>query len=177
MNPRARIPVLASLLASAALANTACRRDPPPPPPPAPAIFVPPLHDAQPGEELRLRRGNEEWVWHVASATHEEVEVDFRVMRDGVAVGPPEPMRWPRNGFGLPRGFVVREIRRDRIEVGGRSWECWLVRAQTENSGMWYWVSEEAPVHGVLRMAVDDRGRPVTGSAGEIVPEGSIFPK
>ena len=122
-----------------------------------------------------MRRGNEEWTWRVASATHDEVEVDFRRMRDGVADPPSPPMRWSRNGFGLPPGYVVREFRRDRIELGGRLWDCWLVRAQTESSGMWYWVSEEAPVHGVLRMAVDDRGRPVTATAGEIVPEGSVF--
>ena len=181
--PVARTPLTALVLGFAALLlGTAtlaggCRKEVPPPPPPPPAILIPPLHDAVVGEELRLRRGTEDWVWRVASATDNELGIDFFVYRDGAPTGPPEALRWPRNGFGMPPDFVIREISRDRVVVADRSWDCWRVRAFARDGARWYWITDELPVHGVIRMALDDRGRPVLQSAADVVPEASARPR
>lgn len=164
-----------------AISLTSCREEAEPPPPLAPAILVPPLHDAVAGEELRLRRGAgpgaEDWIWRIASVSDTEVEVEFRRMQGGAPLGPPENMRWPRNQFGVKDDYVVHECRRDRIEAGGRTWDCWLVRAGSRTEALWYWITDELPVHGVIRMAKDDRGKPVLGSAATVVPEASSKPQ
>lgn len=166
----------AAAVAVAALGG-GCRDVPPPPPPaPMPALLIPPLHDAEPGEELRMRRGYEEWIWRVASATDEEIEIDCRKTLNGTPIGTPETQRWSRNGFGLPKGCVIREVRRDRIEVAGKEWTCWLIRAVSrENGAFWYWISEELPVSGFLRIAKDERGKPQLGAATEAMPDASSF--
>jgi hypothetical protein len=146
-------------------------------PPPAPAIFVPPLFDAEPGEELRLRRGNEDWIWRIVSATDTELQVDYRIVRAGEPAGPVKPMTWPRNNLGLPEGFVVFDMRRDRIEAAGRTWECWLVRAKAEEGVRCYWITEELPVHGVIRIAREERGRPVQATQADVVLEALERPR
>ena len=167
--------VAARVLAAASLvpAIGACNDPVAPPPAPPPAIFVPPLHDAEVGEELRLRRGTEDWIWRVASVSPTEIEVDFRRMLDGAPYGEPASFRWSRNQFGVKDDYVVRELRRDRIEAAGRTWDCWLVRAGSTTEAIWYWVTDELPVQGEIGMAKDDQGKPVMGSAATVVPEGS----
>ncbi|MCE9636541.1 MAG: hypothetical protein K8T90_12625 [Planctomycetes bacterium] len=164
------LPLFASLLAS-------CRHDVEPPPPPAPAILVPPLHDAVAGEELRLRRGNEDWIWRIASVSDTELEVEFRRMQGGAPLGQTDILRWPRNQFGIKDDYVVHECRRDRIEAAGRTWDCWLVRAGSKTEAIWYWVTDELPVHGVIRMAKDERGKPLMGSAATVVPDACSKPQ
>ena len=173
---RAARRILPSLAVPAALAigTAGCPARPAAPPPLAAAVLVPPLHDAEPGEELRMRRGNEEWTWRVTSTTDTEVEADFTVRRDGEPVGPPKSQRWTRNGFGIPDEFVIREARRDRIEVGGRTWDCWMLRVHSRTGIRYYWISDALPAHGVLRIAVEDRGRPVLATAADAVPEACV---
>lgn len=164
--------------ASLVLASlTGCPAAPPPAPPMAPARFVPPLVDAEPGEELRLRRGDEDWIWRVASTSEVEVLVEFRKVRGGEPTEPARSLSMHRNNLGLPEGFMVLEMRRDRIEAAGRSWDCWRVRARAGDSVRSYWISEELPVHGVIRIAVEERGREVPATQADVVPEACLRPR
>jgi hypothetical protein len=172
-----RTTLLLAALGVVAVATTGCPQAPPPVAPLAPALLIPPLQDAEAGEELRLRRGNEDWIWRVASTTETEVLVDFRIVRGGVPAGPVKQTSWPRNGFGLPPGFVVSEIRRDRIEAAGRTWDCWWLRARSAEGGRSYWITDELPAHGVIRMAVEEKGRPVPATAADVVPEACSRPR
>jgi hypothetical protein len=177
-----RSPVLAAAVAvvAALAAAPGCPRAPAGPPPAvAPAVLVPPLHDAAAGEELRLRRGTEDYVWRVVSTTDEEVEVESTVFRDGVVSQPPVRIRFDRNGWGIPRDphHVIREIRRDHVEAGGRGWDCWMLRVHSRTSVRYYWITDELPVHGVVRIAIDDRGKPVLPSAVDVVPDACAFPR
>jgi hypothetical protein len=170
------LPVLCGVAAAGAALTAGCRADPPAPPPPAAvAVLVPPLRDAEVGEVLRMRRGDEEWTWRVVSATPDEVEVEYGRSK-GDAHAATERQRWNRNGFGVRPGYVITEYRRDRIEVAGREWTCWAVRAHSPDDAIWYWITEELPVAGFLRAAPDERGRPLLGVAIDVVPEGSSFP-
>ena len=161
--------------AAAAVALLAKGCGPPPPSTVAapPAVLVPPLHDAQVGEELRMRRGAEEWLWRVVSATDDEVAVDFFITRGGIVdESGTEHLRWRRNSFGIPdgpEGYVIREIRRDRIDVGGRSHDCWRIKAYARDAVRYYWITDALNVSGFLRIALDDRGRPLMQTAADAV--------
>lgn len=124
-----------------------------------------------------MKRADEDWIWRVTSATGHEVEVEFRRFRDGVALGPAENLVWSRNLWGLPPGYRVDELARDRLEVGGRAWDCWRMRAVSPNDLRWYWFTEELPVSGFLRVARDDRGKPELAFAATVIPEACSFGK
>lgn len=123
------------------------------------AVFVPPLRDAEVGEELMLRRGATAWRWRIASADGQYVAVEVQEYTNDLPVGPLQSYRWNRNGFGLPDEFVVQEIARDRIEVAGASWDCWRLTVRSGQTTRWYWLTDVLPVHGVLRIAVDLAGK------------------
>jgi len=174
--PRRSVPTLlaAAGLASLALALHGCREEPlPAPPPPPPAVLVPPLHDAQEGEELVMRGAfGETWIWRVRSTTDETVEVEFVAHpvdpADGVRT---KTLVWHRNGFGLDEAMVIRRIARDRIEVAGRSWDCWRVHGHSRQGQRFFWVTDELPVHGTLKMAVaNEKGAPEEVSAAYYLP-------
>lgn len=147
------------------------------PPTAAPArSLVPPLHDAVVGEELRLRTGPTLWSYRVAHTSDDEVEVEF--VSSWVGGSPPpgwaprsERLVWSRNGFGLADGFVVRRIDPDRIEVAGRWWDCWRLQCHSRQGLRFYWISDEVPVHGVLRIAPDQNqdGVPDPGNEADLV--------
>jgi hypothetical protein len=65
----------------------------------------------------------------------------------------PETFVWNRNGFGMPDGGIARAFERDRIEIGGRRYDCWRVAVYSRIGQRFYWISEEIPVHGVLKVA------------------------
>ena len=171
-----RLRAVAFVVAATALPG--CPADPAGAPSgPAPAVLIPPLHDAEAGEELRLRRGAEDWVWRITSTTTAAIEVEFTVRRtDGLPSPAPSRLVWARNAFGVPPEFIVRMVRRDRISVGGRDWDCWAIRAHSESEIRYWWVTDELPCHGVLRMAIDRDGSPDLSSAADCVPEESRFP-
>jgi hypothetical protein len=168
------VPAAVGVLSgAAAVLPSSCADDAPPDEPAAPRTFLePPLHDAEAGEELRMVRGREEWLWRVVSTTDEDVSVDFFVRVDGqLDERRTEHLRWPRNGFGLPEGFTLREARPDRIDVGGRARDCWRLRAHSREGVRLYWISAELPVAGFLRIAVEDRGKPLLQTAADAVLE------
>jgi hypothetical protein len=121
--------------------------------------FVPPLCDAEVGEEIVLRRGNTSWRWRIVSVDAALVAVEVQEYVDDAPRGPLQALRWNRNGFGLPDEFVVRSIARDRIEVAGQFWDCWRIAVAAGPALRWYWVTDALPVHGVLRIAVDIEGK------------------
>lgn len=135
------------------------------------AVFVPPLCDAQVGEELILRRGATAWRWRIASADAQYVGVEVQEYTNDLPVGPLQSYRWNRNGYGLPDEFVVQEIARDRVEVAGASWDCWRMTVRSGQTTRWYWVTDVLPVHGVLRIAVDlgGKGAPDLASPADYV--------
>src|SRR5688500_4642344 len=140
-----------SVVVAALLAWASCREAPVPPPPVPPAVLLPPLHDAVAGEELWMRRGREDWLWRVVSATDDALEVHYFRYLEGAPIGDPTRLVWPRNGFGVGEGMVIRRFERDRIEVAGRTWECWRIHAHHRNGIRYYWVSDELEVNGVLK--------------------------
>lgn len=169
-SPRLRRTVLAAASAGLLVLASGCRESEPLPVAVQPAVLIPPLHDAQTGEQLRMHRGDEEWVWRVVSASDEEVSVDFFVYRGGVVVeGRTDHLRWMRNSFGIPEGFVIREIRRDRIDVGGTSYDCWRLKAYAREGARYYWITDSLPVSGFLRIALEERGKPLLQTAAEAV--------
>ena len=165
----------AALAAVAALTVTVLTvagcRDRPSPPPPGPAVVAagavlePPLHDAAVGEELVLRRGEQEWLYRVAQAKDTEGVVEVVTYEAGIPQARPQLFRWHRNGFGMPDDVVVRGIEPTRLVVDGRSVACWLLRAYSPRGQFAYWIDPAAPVHGVLRMAAVEDGRPVESGA------------
>lgn len=174
---------VAGQLAAAALVAVvfvapACDDAPAPARPgPRVATLVPPLQDAVAGETLVLRRGTTVWRWRVDSTTDETVAVEFVETDDrptGAATPAPPTLRrvWSRNGFGLMEGLVVREIQSDRIDVAGRAWDCWRLRCHARSGVLFYWISDEVPVHGVLRIApdLDQNGLPDPSGWAEYVP-------
>lgn len=126
------------------------------------ALFVPPLRDAAVGEELMVRRGATAWKWRVASTDEQFVGVEVQEYVDDVPQGPLQAYRWHRNGFGLPEEFVVQEIARDHIQVGAGTYDCWRLTVRGAKALRWYWVTDQVPVHGLLRIAVDlnNKGTP-----------------
>jgi len=143
------------------------------------ATLVVPLNDAVVGEEVRLRRGRSIWTWRVSHSTDDAVQVEFVETTEGggpAGVSPPPAQShvWPRNGFGLPEGLVVRRIDRDRIEVAGRWWDCWRLQCHSRAGTRFYWITDEVPVHGVLRIApdLDGDGQPDPGTQADLLPDG-----
>jgi len=122
--------------------------------------FVFPLNDAVVGEEVRLHRGPIVSRWRVAHTTDEEVQVEFVETFEGTppagfVPSPASTFVWRRSGFGVPDGFVVRRADPDRIDVGGRSFDCWRLMCHSRAGVRFYWISAEIPVHGVIRIAPD----------------------
>ena len=129
-------------------------------PPPAADPFVPPLNDAVVGEEVRLHRGPLVSTYRVARTTDDEVQVEFFESYEGTppagwTAAPAKTYVWRRNGFGVPEDFVVRRADPDRIDVGGRSFDCWRLTCHSRAGLRFYWISDRVPVHGVLRIAPD----------------------
>jgi len=122
--------------------------------------LVPPLNDAQVGEELVLRRGSSEWRYSVTDAGDAFVVVEVLQYENGEPTAKPERYRWHRNGFGMPEDAVIRKIERGRLDSDGEAWDCWVLHVYTRERGrFYYWVSDEAAVHGVVKMAkVEEAG-------------------
>ncbi len=131
---------------------------------PPPARLIPPLHDAQPGEWLTLVRGSGDGEWltrmRVVAAGDTTVKIETLTYVGGQAQGAPVVSEFPRNGFGIPPGGVNREFLRERVEIDGEWMDTWRIRMHARNEVRYYWISEEIPVHGVLMIDRDRKGRP-----------------
>lgn len=148
------------LLAPLLACSLGCGQKIEPPAPPPPAVLIPPLHDTELGEQLILKRGLEEHVYTVVQAGDASVEVEVQKYQDGELHGPPRSVTWSRNGFGMPDGTVIRRIERARTDVAGKTWDCWLVHVHSRKGQFYAYISEDAPVHGVLQMMRTDGGKP-----------------
>ena len=159
--PTVRCLVLLGLVLVAA-ALGACSRDVAAPPKIHIASLTPPLSDAQVGEQLVTRRGDQEWHYTVVSAGDLEVVVELVTYMNGAPTGKIERFRWHRNNYGLPDNAIIRRLEPGRIEVGGERWDCWIVHVAT-NDGRgeyYYWISADVGVHGVLKIARSEGGAP-----------------
>lgn len=167
--------VAASLALAGSLSLSACRDEAPVPaalPPLQLPALVPPLADAKPGEELVLRRGDAEFRWRVVRDAGQELEVEYQAYEKGAPSSGAERMVWHRSGFGLKPEWIIQSFVRERIEVAGRTFDCWRMHVRSMKESRWFWISDEAPAHGVVRLAVDrGKGVPDDASAAEIVPE------
>lgn len=155
MNSRVAVVIAVILAALAGFGAASLRRAPPPPPPPTIVpTLVPPLHDAKVGEWLRIKSGVDEQLYRVVGVSPDDYEIDVELTQyqNGLPLAKPTPFKWHRNSFGLPHDCVVRAIDRDRVEVDGKSYECWRLQVFTHQGNWVYWISEEIPAHGVLMM-------------------------
>lgn len=147
-----------------ALSASSCCKDPPPaPPPPPPPSLIPPLHDAQVGEWLRLEVGVNAEVYRVVGVSDYEVQVEITSYRNGEPSSSPVVHTWHRNDFGLPANCVVRQIDPDSIDVAGKRYDCWRLSIFSHEAGAGqrlYWVSDKIPVHGLLKAAAVQQGAP-----------------
>ena len=164
-------PILAAMparpLAVIVLGLAAASCCPAPPaalPPPVFPPLIPPLHDAQVGEWLRLAAGVDAEVYRVVRATDYAVDVEITRYHDEAPEGPPSVETWPRNGFSLPADkSVIRAIEPDRIEVAGKWFDCWRVHVFSHVAGLTervYWICDKIPVHGLLKIANVVKGGP-----------------
>jgi hypothetical protein len=148
-------------LALVLLFAVSCNDDPPrAAPTPPPPRLIPPLHDAKVGEWLRVEAGRDAQVFRVVDAGDYSVDVETTTYKEQAPVGVPHKTRWWRNSFGLPEDeCVVRALDPDRIQVGDKWYECWRIYVTSRNGQERYvWVSEEIPVHGVLKVAAINKG-------------------
>ena len=154
-----RVRVVAVVVA---LAAASCCKDPPPPLPPPPVrSLIPPLHDAQVGEWLRLEAGVVAEVYRVVGASDYEVQVEVTRYKNGEPSSSPTTQTWHRNDFGLPANCVVRQIDPDVITVGGVRYDCWRLSIFSHEPGVSqrsYWVCEKIPVQGLLEAAIVQKG-------------------
>ncbi len=141
-----------------------------------PAIFIPPLHDAQEGEVLTVKAGGGEGEqineFRVVRTTDTVVTVATTQVIGGVVKGTVE-YDYPRNGFGVPGG-VIREIMADRVEIGGEMFDAWRLRLHSKYETRHIWVTPELPVHGVARIEFLRKGKPA-GVPWIVDPERSVF--
>jgi hypothetical protein len=154
-------PASIALAAVAALISSSCGKDSPAAPPPSPpARLTPPLCDAQVGEWLRLESGRDAQLLRVVDAGDYYVDVETTTYQDESPVGNPQRQRWSRNSFGLPPDeCVVRTIDADRIHLGDRWYDCWRIYATTRaGQETFFWISDEIPVHGMLKFAAVRKG-------------------
>ncbi len=121
--------------------------------------LIPPLADVEVGEQVRLRRMKDEWVYTVVAVGDHTVQVERRKTVDG-RVGEPEVYTWDRKGFGVPEDCVILRLERTSLDVDGRSRPCWLAYISTKGEHYYYWISEEVAVHGLLAIAKELKGRP-----------------
>jgi hypothetical protein len=174
-----RSPLVASCAAAAAvaaaLAAASCCKDPPPAPPPAPVrSLIPPLQGAKVDQWIRVQAGVDAEVYRVVNATDYEVQVEVTRYKNDEP-SPPVTQTWHRNSFGLPPNCVVRRIDPDSIEVGGVRYDCWRLSIFSHDPGVGerlYWVSEQIPVHGLLKAAIVQKGGPDEIHAATLVDWG-----
>jgi hypothetical protein len=143
------------------LVAVSCNPDPEPAPPkaPPPRRLIPPLWDAKVGEWLRVEEGPASLVYRVVNAGETWIDVETTPYRDGAPTGSPQKTRWTRNSFGLPDNeCVVRVFDPDRIEVKGKWYDCWRLLVSSATEQQMYWISDEIPVHGLLRVAAVHKG-------------------
>ena len=155
-----RLAAVALVVSSVALFPVGCAPEAKAPGTLALPGFAPPLNDAQVGEELVLRRGEQEWRYTVVEAGDTNVRVQALTYENGEPTDRPKLIEWHRNGFGVPQDAVIRRIERGRVETGGRSWVCWILHVYTRDRGRYiYWISDQVAVHGILKMAkMGDQG-------------------
>lgn len=179
-SPLSRLLILGCAAAIlSALLLTACEPEyAPPPPPPAAMALIPPLHDAEPGEMLRLRRGGAQVnQYRVVSVTDLAVEVEtIRYDERGEPMGPATTESWSRNGWGLPPGGVIRAFEQETVVIAKRSYACWRIDYVLPDAGkFYYWIDSSLPVNGLVRVARDTDGKPELENA--FVHEYSEFPE
>jgi hypothetical protein len=154
MNRRLAVVLALALGLLLGFAAASLRPGPPPPPPPPPIpTLVPPLHDAKVGEWLKVEAGVDSQMFRVVGVSPDDYELTVEMIQssNGVPVGGPEFFKWRRNSWSLPSDCVVRAIDRDRVEVGGKHYDCWRLAVFSHQRNMVYWISDEIPVHGVLK--------------------------
>lgn len=135
----------------------ALRPGPPPPPPPAPVpTLVPPLHDAKVGEWLKVESGVDSQLFRVVGVSPDDYEIQVEMIQfhEGAPTGGAQHFTWHRNSWSLPHDCVIRSIDRDRVDIAGKRYDCWRLGIFTHQRNMIYWVSDEFPVHGVLKFTV-----------------------
>ncbi len=176
-NPLACL-VLGTLLGGALALGASCDGDEAPRRTRTPALraLVPPLHDAKAGEWLRLEVGADALEYRIVGADDLTVHVEIVQYRDDVPVGPPFKEVWSRNNFGLPvdpAEGVVRRYEPDHIVAAGRSWDCWRLHVHSRQGVRYYWVTDELPVHGVIKYAgVSAKGEVQEAYAPVVVAHG-----
>ena len=140
-------------------------------PPPAPPVYVNPLADAKRGEFLAMKRSDgTRQMYRVVEEQPDTVLLDLET---APAVGAPDH-RQARVGrtflgvFAFIEGDVdalaaeanLRDFRLETMEpvdmavpALGRTLHCWRIAGQHRVLGpMTFWVSDELPVHGLVRV-------------------------
>lgn len=142
------------------------------PPPPPPPTYLNPLRDAVKGETLVHVRPADK-----ASVTYRVLGVEAGTVHLSVEYGAPgsppttREVHVARSCFGplvilegdVPADYVdtsvkefqlVSAVPEDlRVESVGRTFHCWKFVGESRTFGaMTYWVSDEVPVHGVVRV-------------------------
>jgi hypothetical protein len=175
MNRTVLWPLAAAAAIAAAVVLTAtCGRAAPPPPPPAPIPrFVPPLQDAQVGEWLRLAAGVDSELYRVVRAGDFDVDVEVISYHNDQPTGPPRIVTWHRNSFSVPPDAVIRSIDPDRIEEGGRWYQCWRLSIYGRDVQRYYWITDEVPAHGLIKVANMGKSGPDEANAVHLADFGT----
>lgn len=107
---------------------------------------------------IRLEAGANAEVYHVVGGDEFQVQVEVVQYQNGAPVSSPTVHTWHRNSFSMPADAVIRAIDQDRIEVGGKMYDCWRLSVASRVRQLYYWISDEIPVHGVLKVASSVKG-------------------
>ena len=176
MHPRTGFVVCAAVTAASVVVAlmSQFRRDPPPAALPPPPRLIPPLEDAKVGEWMLRKAGNLAERLDVVAATDYDVTIKSTRYQNEQP-SPPVIETFHRNSFGLPPDCVIRAIDPDRLEVGGKTYDCWRLDVYTKVRRIYFWVSNEIPVNGFLKEAAVgkaiDEVHAVTFAEGEFEPK------
>jgi hypothetical protein len=141
----------------------------PPPAPVAQPTLVPPLASTKVGEWIRLESGHDAIVYKIVGVADYDVKVEATTYHNDQPTGAPHVETWSRNHFGLPVESVIRAIDRDRIEVAGQMRDCWRFYLVAREGERFYWISDEFPVNGLVKMAGLQKGQTDEANAVRLV--------
>jgi len=173
MNRAFAWPLAAVLAVCGIVVTTTCGQPAPPAPPPPLPRFVPPLHDAQVGEWLRLSAGVDSEVYRVVRAGDFDVDVEIVKYHNDQPAGPPLVVTWHRNSFSVPPDAVIRSIDPDRLEIEGRWYDCWRLSIYGRQLQRYYWITDEVPAHGLIKVANMGKSGPDEANAVHLADSGT----
>jgi hypothetical protein len=88
-------------------------------------------------------------------------------------IGQPRTVTWNRNSFSVPPDAVIRAIDPDHIEIGGKWYDCWRLSVYGRSLQRYYWITDQVPAHGVIKVANVGKSGPDEANAVRLADFGT----